>query len=208
VLIKSSLITSSDVSTHFRPGPKSRLRGLTFAEAPLSAISRFSLSPESTEARRLFKAPREDDSWFRADLKRSTPNKNTFMKFVSLRTERTHRHGTFDKPPSATLESFTNPIATSPQTHTYTKLRQQIHHGPPLSTQHVISQPPPFLFTHAKQLAAIIAALTLLFGLWFGVSTYQAPRPGYPYYDTQKPVPPWSEPTPLEGNRDRGGEYR
>ena len=52
--------------------------------------------------------------------------------------------------------------------------------------------------------SAIIAALTFLFGLWFGVSTYHAPRPSYPYYDTQKPVPPWSEPTPLEGNRDRG----
>jgi hypothetical protein len=45
VLVKPSLITSSDVSTHFRPGPKSRLGGLTFAEAPLSAISRFQLEP-------------------------------------------------------------------------------------------------------------------------------------------------------------------
>ena len=33
-------------------------------------------------------------------------------------------------------------------------------------------------------------------------------RPSYPDYDTQKPVPPWSEPTPLKGNHDRGGEYR
>jgi hypothetical protein len=46
-------------------GPKSRLGGLrlgglTFAQAPLSAISRFSWSPESTEARPRFKAPRED----------------------------------------------------------------------------------------------------------------------------------------------------
>src|SRR5207247_129167 len=32
VLVKSSSITSSDVSTHFRPVLKSRLRGLTFAE--------------------------------------------------------------------------------------------------------------------------------------------------------------------------------
>lgn len=88
------------------------------------------------------------------------------------------------------------------------ELRQVIHHDPPLWRRDVISQRPPFLFTHVKQLAAVIAALTLLFGLWFGVSTYQAPRPSYPYYDTQKPVPPWSEPTPLEGNRDRGGEDR
>jgi hypothetical protein len=49
------------------------------------------------------------------------------MKFVSLRTERTHQRGTFDKPLRVTLESFTNPIATSPQIHTYTELRQQIH---------------------------------------------------------------------------------
>ncbi len=45
VLAKSSSITSSDVSTHFRPVLKSRLGGLTFAEAPLSAISRFQLEP-------------------------------------------------------------------------------------------------------------------------------------------------------------------
>ena len=162
-----------------------------------------------TKARRLFKAPREDDSPFRADLEQSTPNERPSMKFVSLRTERTHRRGTLDKPSRVTLESFTNPIATSPQIHTYTELQQQIHHDPPLWTRDVISQRPPFLFTHVKQLAAIIAGLTLLFGLWFGVSTYHAPpRPSYPYYDTQKPVPPWSEPTPLEGNRDRGGEAR
>ncbi len=138
----------------------------------------------------------------------STPNRKPFMKFVSLRTERTHRRGTFDKPPRVTLESFTSPIATSPQTHTYIELQQQIHHDPRLWTRDVISQRLPFLFTHVKQLAAIIAALTLLVGLWFGVSTYHAPRPSYPYYDTQKPVPPWSEPTPLEGSRDRGGEAR
>ncbi len=70
---------------------------------------------------------------------------------------------------------------------------------PPLWTRDVISQRPRFLFTHVKQLAAIIAALGCLFA---------APRPSYPYYDTQKPVLPWSEPTPLEGNHDRGGEYR
>ncbi len=88
------------------------------------------------------------------------------MKFVSLRTERTHRRGTFDKPPRVTLESFTSPIATSPQTHTYIELQQQIHHDPRQWTADVISQRPPFLFTHVKQLAAIIAALTLLVGLW------------------------------------------
>ena len=100
------------------------------------------------------------------------------------------------------------PIAVPHQIHPYTGLLQQIHHHPPLRTRDVISQRPLFLLTLVKQLAAIIAALTFLFGLWFGVSTYHTPRPSYPYYDTQKPVPPWSEPTPLEGNRDRGGEQR
>ena len=98
------------------------------------------------------------------------------------------------------------PIAMSHQIHTYTELLQQIHHDPPLWTRDVISQRPPFLFTHAKQLATFIAALTFLFGLALGVSTYHAPPASYPYYDTRKPVPTWSEPTPLEGNRDRGGE--
>ena len=104
--------------------------------------------------------------------------------------------------------SLTKPMAVPHQIQTYTEFQQQIHHDPPLWARDIISQRPRFLFTHVKQLAAIIAALTFLFGLWFGVSTYSAPRPSYPYYDTQKPVPTWSEPTSLEGNRDRGGDYR
>ena len=135
-------------------------------------------------------------------------NKKTFMKFASLRTERTSRPGTLDEPSHTPLESFNNSIASSSQTHSYIELPQPIHHHPPLWTPDAISPRPSFLFSHVKQLAAIIAALALLFGLWFGVSTYQAPQPSYPYYDTQKPLPPWSEPTPLQGNRDRGGEYR
>jgi hypothetical protein len=73
-----------------------------------------------------------------------------------------------------------------------------------------LARPPtPFFFTYVKRVAAIIAALSFLFvALWFGVSTHRASRPSYPYYDSQKPVPPWSEPVPLKGNRDRGGEYR
>jgi hypothetical protein len=55
-------------------GLKGRLEGLTFAETPLSAISRFTWSPESPEARPLFKAPCKDGSSFRADLEQSTPN--------------------------------------------------------------------------------------------------------------------------------------
>src|SRR6266480_1496730 len=93
--------------------------GLTFAETPLSAISRFNWSPESTEARPPLKAPREDGSSFRADLEQSTPNQRPFMKFVSL--------GKFDKPFRATLESLPKSIAMSHQIHTYTELRQQIH---------------------------------------------------------------------------------
>jgi hypothetical protein len=94
----------------------------------------------------------------------------------------------------------------SHQIHTYTELRQQIHDDLPRWTRDVISQRPAFLFTHVKQLAAIVALGCLFVGLWFGVSTYHAPRPSYPYYDTQKPAPPWSEPMPLEGNRDTRGE--
>src|SRR5947209_396623 len=112
VMVKSPSITSSDVSTHFRSVLKSRLGGLTFAEAPPSAISRSNWSPESAEVRPLFKAPREDGSSFRADLERSTPNRKPFMKFASL----------------------TKPIAVPHQIHTYIELRQQIHHD--LRIQH------------------------------------------------------------------------
>jgi hypothetical protein len=55
--------------------------------------------------RPLLKAPREDGSWFRADLEQSTSNKKAFMKFVS----------------------FTKPMAVPHQIHTYTELLQQIH---------------------------------------------------------------------------------
>ena len=53
---------------------KGWLKGLTFAETPLSAISRFNWSPESPEASPLLKAARKDGSSFRADLEQSTPN--------------------------------------------------------------------------------------------------------------------------------------
>src|SRR5262245_13791069 len=66
----------------------------------------------------------------------------------------------------------------------------------------------PSSFAHVQKLAAIIVALGFLFWLWFGASTHHAPRASYPYYDTHKPVPPWSEPMPLEGNHDREGEYK
>jgi hypothetical protein len=69
LLVKSSLITSSDVSTHLQPNWKA---DWIFAETPLSAISRFNWSPESPEARQLLKAARQDGSSFRADLEQST----------------------------------------------------------------------------------------------------------------------------------------
>jgi hypothetical protein len=58
--------------------------------------------------------------------------------------------------------------------------------------------------TKSIALAAIMAVPSFLFGL-IGVLTYHTPRSGSPYYDTQKPVPLWNEPMPLEGNRDKRG---
>ena len=68
--------------------------------------------------------------------------------------------------------------------------------------------PAPFLFSHAKQVTAILVVVAFFFGLWFGVSTHHALGTSYPYYDTQKAVPPWSEPKPLEGNHKPGGDYK
>ena len=56
--VKTTPITSPDVST-----PKAFGAG-----TPLYAISRSNWSPESAEVRPLFKAPREDGSWFHAEL--------------------------------------------------------------------------------------------------------------------------------------------
>ncbi len=189
-------------------GLKSRLGDLTFAETPPSAISRFTCSPESSEARPLFKAPGEEMVPRSVRIwSKSTSNERPFMKFVSLGTERTHQRSSFDEPSRGTLESLTKPIAMSHQIDNYSDLWQQIHHNSPLQRRDVISQRPRSFFTRVMQLTAIIVALGFLW-LWFSVSTHHAPRPSYPYYDTQKPVPPWSEPTPLEGNHDRGGGYR
>lgn len=77
-----------------------------------------------------------------------------------------------------------------------------------MSLRDVIPQRPLFVFTHVREVTAIIAALVFLVGFWFGVSMYRAPRPSYPYYDTQKPVPPWSEPMRLQGNHDQGKDHK
>ena len=131
--------------------------------------------------------------------------KGPSMKFVSLRTERSHRRGKLDKPFRVVLESFPKPIAACHQIHTYTKLRQQIYHDAPLWRRDAISQRRQSFLTHVKQLAAIIVALGLLVWLWSSVSPYHAPPASHRYYDTQKPLPQWSESMPLKGSHDKGG---
>jgi hypothetical protein len=106
------------------------------------------------------------------------------------------------------MGSFPDPIAASQEVDTNTALRQEIYRHPRLWRRDVISQPlRPSSLTHVKKLAAIVVVLGS-FWLWFGVSPYQAPLATYPYYDIQKPVPPWSEPLPLKGNYDRGEEHK
>jgi len=106
------------------------------------------------------------------------------------------------------MGSGPNPIAASREIHTSTKLWEQIYLQARSWKRTVISHRLPSSSTHVKKLAAIIAVLGFVFALWFGVSTYHAPLTSYPYYDTQKPVPPWSEPMPLKGNYHRGGEHK
>src|SRR4029450_10407069 len=67
-----------------------------------------------------------------------------------------------------------------------------------MSPRDVIPQRPLFFFTHVKEVTVIIAVLAFRVEFWFGVSRSRAPRPSYPYYDRQKPVPPWSEPMRLQ----------
>ena len=118
------------------------------------------------------------------------------------------------------INRFPNPIPASHEIHSHTELRehiyrdpslwstyaelqQQIYRYPRLWRRDVISQRLQPSSTHAKKLAAVIVVLGFVFCLWFGVPTYRPPLTSYPYYDTQRPVPPWSEPMPLEGNYDR-----
>jgi len=119
------------------------------------------------------------------------------------------------------IKRFPNPIAAPREIHSHTELREQIYRDPLLRSTYAelqqqiyrcpwlwrrdaISQPPhPSSFIPIKKLSAVIVMLGFVFCLWFGVSTYRPPRASYPYYDTQKPVPPWSEPMPLEGNYSR-----
>jgi hypothetical protein len=104
------------------------------------------------------------------------------------------------------MGSPSDPVAASRETQTYAVVREQIYRHPQLWRRNELSQhhrPRPSFFTHAKKLAAITAVAGLVSWLWVGASTHLAPEASYPYYDTQKPVPPWSEPMPLKGNHDR-----
>jgi len=56
------------------------------------------------------------------------------MKFVSLRRKGAHRQCRSDKASRATPESVTKPVSEPHQIHSYTELRQQIHHD--LRIQH------------------------------------------------------------------------
>jgi hypothetical protein len=56
------------------------------------------------------------------------------MKFVSLRTERTHRRRQGARPSRATLESLAKPASAPHQIHSYIELLQQIHND--LRVQH------------------------------------------------------------------------
>jgi hypothetical protein len=121
--------------------------------------------------------------------------------------------------------SSLSPIAAHRVTHTYAGLREQIYRDPSLwSTYAALQQqiyrharfwgrdpiskgPRSSSSTRIKILAAIAALLGLVFWLSVGVSIDHPLRPSYPYYDTQKPVPPWSEPMPIEGNYDRSKQH-
>ena len=65
-VVKAVPITSADVLTSTLDQGEWALSGLTFAKTSLSAISMFTWSPETSEARRFFKAlPPKEDSSFR-----------------------------------------------------------------------------------------------------------------------------------------------
>jgi hypothetical protein len=96
------------------------------------------------------------------------------------------------------MGSFPNPITASREIHTYAQLPRDVTSQPPRRSP----------LTHLKKLAAVIVLLGFGFWLGFGASTYHTTQASYPYYDTQKPVPPWSEPMALEGNFARGEEHK
>jgi hypothetical protein len=82
---KSLEITSSD-SFNLFSARLNKPRGWIFAETPFSAISRSNWSPESAEVRPLFKAPREDGSWFPGGLTGQFMDRKNQMKMKTKMT--------------------------------------------------------------------------------------------------------------------------
>jgi len=80
--------------------------------------------------------------------------------------------------------------------------QRRIHRHPPLWTRGLMFKRSPSLFVRIQQVV-VIAALAFVFWLGLGLTKDHASGPSYPYYDTQAPVPPWTEPATLKGNYDR-----
>jgi len=93
------------------------------------------------------------------------------------------------------------------QIDSHAEVWKQIQPGSHVRTRDVTSKASRSLFVRVQQVVAI-GAIGFLFWLWFSASKDHTPLPSYPYYDTQSPVPPWSEPAPLAGNYNRKGENR
>jgi hypothetical protein len=87
------------------------------------------------------------------------------------------------------------------------EISQQTHYRPSVLTRNVISKSSVLVLLRIQQVISV-TALGLLVWLWIDASKNHTPRATYPYYDTQQPVPPWSEPPPLEGNYVKTGEHR
>ena len=93
------------------------------------------------------------------------------------------------------------------QIDSHAEMWKQIQRDPHVWTRDVTSKASPSLFVRVQQVVSI-GVIGFLFWLWFGASKDHTPRPSYPYYDTQEPVPSWSEPAPLAGNYNKKGEQR
>lgn len=70
-------------------------------------------------------APHWNSFFFREKLEYAT--RETFVKFVTLRTKRAHQRAELEKLPSTELQSLTKLSGVPHQAHTCSELRQQIH---------------------------------------------------------------------------------
>ena len=95
----------------------------------------------------------------------------------------------------------------SSQIDSHAEVRKQTQSDPHVWARDVAFKASPSFLVRVQQVIAIVV-IGFLFWLWFGASKGHTPRPSYPYYDTQRPVPPWSEPAPLAGNYNKKGEQR